>query len=367
MQEKIKDFGLTSISQKKCFNVDDVKNFFIENQMNRCVIKPDRGAATETTYLCNTLDNLVEKFHIIMKSNKNQADVKKKCCVVQEYIDGEEWIVNTITRNGYHKIINVMKYKKGKVNGIDFVYLETRLIDPNDVPENLIFYVKNVLHALEIKYGAAHSEVKMSSRGPCLIEVGARVGGGQNRKFIADCLSPSFNGEKYNQESSFIYAYLSQSLFDTIPDMYNLEKNGATIWCNSKNNNIIWKNVYIKKLLDKLSDLVIVREIKFTYKENEIVKKTIDFYTDLIDFEIISENEENIDKAIEIIREWENNFEKIAIQNGGKMNIFTYFFKKYPGFFLISIIIFLICISFIYLFEFKLNLKLFKSKLKRLK
>jgi t-SNARE complex subunit (syntaxin) len=111
-----------------------------------------------------------------------------------------------------------------------------------------------------------------------------------------------------------------------------------------------------KKLLNKLSDFLIVRDTKYNYKEYEIVKKTTDFYTDLIDFEIISENEENIDKAVEIIREWENNFEKIATQNGGKMNIFIYFFKKNQNFFLISIIIIIFLIFiFIYLFKFKLN------------
>jgi len=342
MQEQIKKFGLTSIQQKKCKKISDILEFVSNHPNIRYVIKPDRGAATETTYLCNNSEMLVEKFNIIMKSDRNQADLNDKCCLVQEYLDGEEWIVNTASRHGSHKIINVMKYNKSSVNGLDFTYLETVLIEPKEVPNELLIYSTNVLNALQIENGAAHSEIKMSSKGPCLIEVGSRVGGGQNREYLLECIRPTSKGLKYNQSIATVYAYCNQSLFDTIPDQYTLNKVGATVFCSCPYDNILWKDVYFKDLLNRLSKIVIVKDITNSYKEDELVKKTVDFYTDLIDFDIISEDEENLEKAIHEIRVWEENIENIAKEYDGISNPAIYFMKKN--------IIYFLFVGFVFLF-----------------
>ena len=42
--------------------------------------------------------------------------------VVQEYLSGEEWIVDTVSRDGQHKVAALWRYDKGEANGAPFVY-----------------------------------------------------------------------------------------------------------------------------------------------------------------------------------------------------------------------------------------------------
>jgi len=306
MQEAIRKCGLKNIHQRRCSREEDIIGFVSENPNIQYVIKPVFGSSTEDVYLCSTIETLLEKYSIIMQSDLNHYDISNKSCLIQEYIDGEEWIVNSISRNGIHKIVNVMKYKKACVNGRHFTYQETRIIDPKCVPLELYIYAINVLNALDFKTGAGHAEIKMSSKGPCLIEIGARVGGGQRRNFIQKCIVPC-KGESagYDQEIAHLYAYCSQELFDKIPSLYSVCKVGATVFCNSLYDNIVWKNIYIKELLIKLAETVTVQDITYSYSENKKIVKTCDFYTDLIDFDIVCDNETHLEQAIQLIRDWE--------------------------------------------------------------
>jgi predicted ATP-grasp superfamily ATP-dependent carboligase len=352
MQERIKNNGLVGINQKKCYTVNDIKIFVRENPNTNYVIKPDKGAATENVFLCEDINSLIDKYNIIINSNYNHVNLKNKCCIVQEYIDGEEWNINTVSRNGKHKIINVMKYKKDNVNGRHFTYLQSELVEPQNVPDELLTYTKQVLNALEIQTGAGHTEIKMSSKGPCLIEIGARVGGGQYRLYISKCLSKTYKGDNYDQQIASIYAYCDGRLFETIPNMYKLINNGSTIYCNSKYDNIVWKKVYMDALLNDISKLVYVENIKYMYEEDEPIKKTIDFYTDLLYFDVISENNENINKATIIIREWEKNLYLIAKKHNGIINPLFYYFKLF-----VSIIAILLLLFFIIRNRYRVNIK----------
>jgi glutathione synthase/RimK-type ligase-like ATP-grasp enzyme len=361
MQERIKKMGLNSIRQKRCNKISELIEFVSNNPNIQYVIKPVRGAATEDVYLCSNLEELKDKFTIIMNKDINQAGANDKYCLVQEYIDGEEWIVNTVSRNGHHKIINVMKYKKSQINGVNFVYLETRLVDPNDVPSELYSYSNNILNALEIENGAAHAEIKMSSNGPCLIEVGARIGGGQVRDYIADCIGKTTNGTKYNQGIATVYAYCSKTLFDTIPDRYILKNSGATVFCNALYDNVLWKDIYLKILMKDINTIVIVKDTKTLYKEDEIIKKTTDFYTDLVDFDIISDNEESLDEAIRLIRIWEKNIPSIAKDNGGITNIVWYYIRLYSNVFFYLLFFVLFLTGFI-MYMYRIKIKFTRGK-----
>ena len=124
-------------------------------------------------------------------------------------------------------------------------------------------YTFDILNALDVKNGAAHCEIKMSSNGPCLIEIGARVDGAGASKIMEYCTKPSLIGERYNQEIAFIYAYCNQELFDSIPYRYELEKYGNIINSNSKFEGIPWKNIYLQNLIEQLEKIVDIVDIKY--------------------------------------------------------------------------------------------------------
>src|SRR6476620_2282584 len=72
--------------------------------------------------------------------------------LVQEFLSGTEYVVDTVSRDGVHKVCAVWEYDKRPINGANFVYFGMKLI-PSTSPlaQQLIAYDLQVLDALGIK------------------------------------------------------------------------------------------------------------------------------------------------------------------------------------------------------------------------
>src|SRR5262249_15389816 len=72
--------------------------------------------------------------------------------------------------------------------GSPFVYDRVQLLDTSCVGQwQDSGYVRDVLTALGIRYGPAHTEVMLTAAGPCLIETGARLNGADAPELCRDC------------------------------------------------------------------------------------------------------------------------------------------------------------------------------------
>jgi hypothetical protein len=103
--------------------------------------------------------------------------------VVQEYVTGTEYVVDTFTHDGVHTVTDVCRYSKIVDGDAVAVYDTMEWVDPAD-PDvaTVVGYARDVLTAVGMRIGAAHVEIMLTAGGPLLIEVGARAhGGGQPR------------------------------------------------------------------------------------------------------------------------------------------------------------------------------------------
>lgn len=305
MQERIKELGLRGIIQKLCGTENDIIQFVENNALEKYVIKPIDSSSTEDVYVCSSLDELTTKFQTII-GKINSFGIKNENVLVQEYIEGDEWIINTSSRNGIHKIVNVYKYKKAKINNRDFVYLEMKLMDSNEINRELIMYAVNVLNALEFHNGSGHAEIKMTKTGPCLIEIGARTGGLQNTNVLHKCIG-------YSQIETNIYSYCSEEKFNTIPLLYKCKDLKGNCFCLvNYYDNIVWKSAYLNELLESLTNTLTLEDCNIMVKDGSTINKTIDLITIIGEIYVTSEKEENLLKAEKLIREWEQNLKNIS-------------------------------------------------------
>ncbi len=102
----------------------------------------------------------------------------KKEAIIEEFVTGREISVESISFEGKHYILQMTD--KVTTGAPYFVELEHH--QPSSLPENIQKRVKEiVLHALDalhIRYGASHSELKITENGDIkVIEIGARMGG----------------------------------------------------------------------------------------------------------------------------------------------------------------------------------------------
>jgi len=113
-------------------------------------------------------------------TNENIMGSKNEAVVLQEFLEGKEYVVDGICCNGMYKCTAVWEYDKREVNGMKFVYHAIYLIDKSDPRvQQMAEYMGKVVAALGIKFGSTHGEVIFDDKGPVLVEVGARPHGGE--------------------------------------------------------------------------------------------------------------------------------------------------------------------------------------------
>ncbi len=105
-------------------------------------------------------------------------DSFEKKAIIEEYIEGNEYSCECISFEGKHYFLTITKkFTTGAPH-----YIETGHIQPSDLGDDMVERVKSLifraLDALEVCYGASHSEFKVDKNGNInIIEIGSRMGG----------------------------------------------------------------------------------------------------------------------------------------------------------------------------------------------
>lgn len=105
-------------------------------------------------------------------------DSFSKKAIVEEYIDGVEVSVETISYKGEHTILAITdKVTTGPPHFVELAHHQPSSLS-NEIQEKIKSETIKCLNALNINFGAGHSEFKITSTGEVyVIEVGARMGG----------------------------------------------------------------------------------------------------------------------------------------------------------------------------------------------
>ena len=185
----------------------------------KVIIKPMDSAGSDDVTLCLSMNEARAAFGNIV-GKTNVLGLINEAILVQEYLEGIEYVVDMVSRDGEHKCVAVWQYDRRAVNGAGFVCFGQHLmIEEDDRVKELVAYQKLVLTAVGIKHGPSHGEVKWHQNEPVLVEVGARCHGAEG---FWVTLSDAVYG--YNQVSCAVDASVSSDLFASIPPMPIIRK-----------------------------------------------------------------------------------------------------------------------------------------------
>jgi biotin carboxylase len=176
MIERIKQQGLRGAQQILVEDEDQLRNW--HNAIGGMVIlKPLRSAASDGVTWCRSPDDAVQAFQRL-NGRDNILSESNDGVVAQECLIGTEYTVDTVSRDGAHHVCDIWETHRISANGFPNLPIAWRLLPATgEVQDELVLYALAVLDALGIRHGAAHAEIKMTSDGPCLVEVAARLGG----------------------------------------------------------------------------------------------------------------------------------------------------------------------------------------------
>lgn len=102
----------------------------------------------------------------------------EKKAIIEEYIEGAEYSVETISYQGTHTLLAITKkYTTGNPHYIEVGHLEPAPLSP-ETEEKVKETVFAALSALGVENGAGHSELRIDRSGNVrIIEIGSRMGG----------------------------------------------------------------------------------------------------------------------------------------------------------------------------------------------
>lgn len=149
------------------------------------VVKPVAGSGSIATRLCTTLDQVRAAAGAILDADPAELALPPQpCVVVEEYLDGPEYSVETLD---------------GQVIGITAKYLgpQPHFVEighdfpaplPPAAATALGDAARQALHALGLGWGAAHVELRLTADGPRIVEVNPRLAGGMIPRLVQEAI-----------------------------------------------------------------------------------------------------------------------------------------------------------------------------------
>ncbi len=179
MVQAVAAAGLRTIPSMMTAGADVAVAWIRTNCGYPAVVKPSRSGGTDGVTLCMD-DADVQAAFATLLGHQNILAIVNDMLVVQAYMRGIEYIVDTVSCDGVHHVTDIWEYgKRPSFGRASFVYDHAWLLPGGGtVQAALTAYAARALDALGIRHGAAHCEIMISDGTPVLIEVGARICGG---------------------------------------------------------------------------------------------------------------------------------------------------------------------------------------------
>lgn len=278
MGETVRKAGIRAVKQLQSQDWDSIREFISEWKPDpfRVIVKPMDSAGSEDVTLCHSIDEVKAAFSRII-GKKNGLGLINHSVLVQEYLEGTEYVIDACSRDGVHKVISIWEYDRRPINGASFVLYgqALRIISDDDARFTaLVEYQKKVITALGIKEGPSHGEVKWCNNEPVLVEVGSRCHGNEGFWIeIADATS------RCNQAVAACLSFLPDSKeFDDLPMLPERRYgDGRLVMIVAREEGVLTE--INPEAVVALRELKSFHRMELFYKPGQVVKPTINCFT----------------------------------------------------------------------------------------
>ncbi|MCI5072885.1 ATP-grasp domain-containing protein [bacterium] len=168
MRKKLTEHGFNNVDYCIIHSFNDLIRF-IHGKNYPFILKPTEGSGSKDIYKIDCLEDIHQLNKKIFESD----------LIVEQYIDGNEYSIETFSFNGNHRIFSVTKKALAK-NEYDGEFIEighqlpTKLSVSNKYLQE---YISKFLDIMELKDGLAHTEIIIKDKTIYIIETHNRNGG----------------------------------------------------------------------------------------------------------------------------------------------------------------------------------------------
>lgn len=170
MRLRMDEVGLLNIPYRVMENVEELSDFV--DRYGSCVVKPSGGGGSEGVTF---VDSGSDYEAALSRASK----VGRSPILAERFIRGEEYSVETLSRNGYHEVAAITgKLTTNAPYFVECGHVQPALL-PDEVEVKIGQTVSKLLAAIGYQTGPAHTEVKVDGGDVYIIEVQIRNGGDQ--------------------------------------------------------------------------------------------------------------------------------------------------------------------------------------------
>ncbi|GAA0477045.1 ATP-grasp domain-containing protein [Streptomyces olivaceiscleroticus] len=188
MIEVLRRAGIPCTQQFKSSEPEKLGAWADELDSYPVVVKPLSSTGSDGVTFCADRAAVITAARNI-QSSADLFGSRNTEVLVQQRMDGTEYIVDVVSCRGRRFLAGVWRYEKRMLDSGRRIYDKDVLLSPDEHPvEELASYIHIVLGALGIDYGAAHAEVMMTDAGPMLVEIAARTNGNSHPDFHNACM-----------------------------------------------------------------------------------------------------------------------------------------------------------------------------------
>lgn len=178
MNECLRTAGIRSAAQSKVGSVAEADGWLQSHGIYPVVVKPSLSAGSDNVHICADRAEALVAVAAVLGA-RSLFGVENDGALVQEFLEGPEWVVDTVSCGGRDVVTNVTKYRKQLNEHGQRIYRHSAFLAPDaDEHGPLLAYARSVLNALGVAHGSAHVELIWTERGPVLVELNARMHGG---------------------------------------------------------------------------------------------------------------------------------------------------------------------------------------------
>eukprot|EP00928_Gymnodinium_smaydae_P038254 TRINITY_DN26421_c0_g1_i1.p1 TRINITY_DN26421_c0_g1~~TRINITY_DN26421_c0_g1_i1.p1 ORF type:complete len:358 (-),score=30.06 TRINITY_DN26421_c0_g1_i1:153-1226(-) len=147
------------------------------------VVKTPSCASSSDVFVCTTKEAARDRVGDILGRTNSWGDIPSYV-LLEEYLDGPEYAVNVFADGRDRAVVtDIWAYEKQETEHGHILYCAVRSMDPASQPD-ACSYALAVCKAVGIVLEAGHVELKLTKKGPVMVEVGARRPGGQKTELL---------------------------------------------------------------------------------------------------------------------------------------------------------------------------------------
>jgi biotin carboxylase len=296
MVQALRRAGLRTIPTTRTRDVDEALRWIASSAGLPAVVKPASSGGTDGVTLCTTEQEVRAAFHALL-DRTNVLDLVNDVLVVQKYMRGREYVVDTASRGDRHWVTDIWVYgKRVAQNGASFVYDHAWLLPSEGaVQRELCDYATRALRALGVRFGAAHCEIMLDEDGPVLIEVGARLCGGMVPVLCTAALGSG-------QLEAMVDAFADPDAFERrAARPYRLTRHALRVLLVSEVEGVLQDLPY----LQALSALPSFHDAQIAVRPGDTIARTTNFYTHPGRVDLIHPDLDVLQADMRQIRQWE--------------------------------------------------------------